>query len=746
MCALGSLDGFFTDAKKDKNIFFPDNNMEKIKLDSRKGFGDSRLKEIEKISHKPFDNIQEKSFNKLSDKLIDDKNIKKIFNSYPLSPFSNSSNINKYGQTGLLSNFLLGQVAPENLIATLPEELKGKTELTGLSMHSRRVLLHVVSRLNTELFAESHQDFPILPKNKEEYCALMQGLAKAVSIESLPVSEQDIKNYYKAMKSLETILPDTDVSALELNLKMPREIFIKRVEAALGVLSEEEQRKVFDYFGFEIKDDKMSGYPVNIPDKTIDKDTNHATKQVIEGLRGLVDKFTQQNRINLPPEQKPLEDALNDIIKVFPEFLTAVGKKQHGTHKYSLDIHLLKVLQETMKNPEYKKLTDEEKKIFNIAALMHDVAKAEGEVDKSHPYESALDISYIVPKLKLPEGEQERIVNIVKNHHWLEELSRVDKSDTKTLKSIAFSFRKPHDFSIAKIFAEADLKGVSDEFFEAHKEVLCSEQIQKVAEYLDYIYQTGIYFPQTTIPEASELSVVPESLGEGDEKTNNVVLNLSKCGDLRQYGFDSSELKTFVHVFDDFDIGTPTLRALEKEINEGVLSTSYIDGEHYGTYYGKKFGVLLEADPANIIQAGNCNLTSGTKKGLKSSILGIFDSVDSVLGINSVKFHNPRTTFSLKVKSHLNLNDEEYGELFQNLILNPDFNLIPDKNTRQAISDVANSYMRSNDDHNEITVLAPKIKGIFAKNKKAEEIPYAIRKFAQDNDLPIIIFGNQTEI
>ena len=43
--------------------------------------------------------------------------------------------------------------------------------------------------------------------------------------------------------------------------------------------------------------------------------------------------------------------------------------------------------------------------------------------------------------------------------------------------------------------------------------------------------------------------------------------------------------------------------------------------------------------------------------------------------------------------------------------------------------------------YNEVLVSRPKIQGVFAYNKEYGKIPEFLRKYAQDNDLPIIIFG-----
>lgn len=639
-----------------------------------------------------------------------------------------------------LSSVLYGfDSSPHELIASLPDEIKGKTDISELSMHAKRVLLRVVAKVNTNLFDHAYTNLPILPQNAKQYCSLMRQLAKAVSIDVLPVSEKAIHGYYSAMQRLEHLLPETDISKLNIQLQMPRHIFAERAKCAIEALPKKEQQKVFDYFGFEIKDGKMTGYPVHDPQKQIEDGMFGMTRKTIDGLRGLVDKFTTDNRIILPPEQKPLEDALNDVVKVFPEFLTTIGKAQHGTHQYTLDLHLLKVLQETMRNPEYKNLSQEDKKVLNMVALLHDVAKTEGEVDKAHPFESALDISYIVQKMNLPIEQQERIVNMIRNHHWLEKLSTASDFDNKALQEIAFEFRKPNDIKMAKIFAESDLKGVSDSFFEGHKGVLSSDKLRQVEKYHSQMYQSGVYFPQSRIPKASQIKLAPITLGHGESATQNTVIRLSEHQDLKALGFSDSQLQTFVHTFSGNDHAVTTLNELSKEANDGVLSTSFIDRNNFGTYWGNSAGVLLDVEPTNIIRASSSNMGSGYKKDLASQIRLIFENK---IGWDekSETITHYREDFAKKLQQALGINKEEYAKLYETLAQAKDLESIPDKKVRKAVQEVVQGYLRNNGSHNEITVLAPKIKGVFVKEKDSQEIPYAIRKFAQENDLPIIIF------
>ena len=85
-----------------------------------------------------------------------------------------------------------------------------------------------------------------------------------------------------------------------------------------------------------------------------------------------------------------------------PEFINVIGKQQHDTHHYSVDVHILTVLQEAMNNPEYKNLSNSDKTCLKFACLLHDIAKQEGITDDLHPEASALFARDIMRKYNFP--------------------------------------------------------------------------------------------------------------------------------------------------------------------------------------------------------------------------------------------------------------------------------------------------------------------------------------------------------
>ena len=167
-------------------------------------------------------------------------------------------------------------------------------------------------------------------------------------------------------------------------------------------------------------------------------------------------KGLQQNGevISLPKGYDRLNNSLNGMMKFFPEFKSIIGRKQHFPHKYNLDGHLLATAQNCVNDQDYSKLSKSGKRVLVISTFLHDIAKEEDKVDKEHPIRSAETTKPMLAKLPLTDKERTRVYNLIKHHHWVEELSYGKKKPEE----ITADFIEPEDFNLLKIIARADLQ------------------------------------------------------------------------------------------------------------------------------------------------------------------------------------------------------------------------------------------------------------------------------------------------
>ncbi len=235
-----------------------------------------------------------------------------------------------------------------------------------------------------------------------------------------------------------------------------------------------------------ISKQKLFGLLENLTTQIKNVDIN----DIFLGGNGL--KLRSDKVILNKPELKPLEDTINKTLDVFPEFKTIIGVKQHDTHRFSLDGHILVTLQNCANDAEFLELSNESKRVLTLSTLLHDISKKEGVIDKFHPINSAEKSKIIVERLDISDSDKDRLYKLIKNHHWVEELSNGKMTSDGTIivinpEDIIKDFVHPEDFKMMKIMARADLKAVGNEELYERCKNSWIEQASRIQKVLDKI-------------------------------------------------------------------------------------------------------------------------------------------------------------------------------------------------------------------------------------------------------------------
>lgn len=637
------------------------------------------------------------------------------------------------------------------------EDFVGKKNINELSQAEKKKLMEKLVKNNANSFGFGASDMcPLLPKNQEEYCGLLAKLAKSIGINTKPLTPQQMAFFDQGLHNLDKSVKDVDFNKVKLELKIPRSEFVTKVTDAMKNLEPLEQQKVMDYYGFEIENGVLKGYPINLNNgDKLAEISDRKTKNVVEKIRPLVVEFSEKNPIKVTNASPDFERDLNDILQGLPELRPMIGKAQHRTHAYTLDKHTLKVLQGVVSNPKFQTLSTEDKKILSIASLLHDITKTEGMRDLAHPMESAFDAFYIIQKMNLPEEQQLKIYELIKSHNWLDRLNNPKNTPEKVrqiAQDVAFDSRHTNTFELAKILCEADMKAVKKDssFFEHHRKTL--EQMSELVDgYIKRIHSTQIVLPQTVIPKASKLTGGVTKSADG---IKNTVLYMDKAADdLSAYGFASGTTKDnwrgIVHALDRED-QMSKFNTFSTIDTEALLSTSYIDTKSYKVF--RKQGFILDVN-TNDIHAGYCSdFGTGYEKSielLKSDYL--FHGQRNPKGLDRNAWRSDRSGYRDYIpdliKKKMGIDDDEYIRLLEKIqgcksltdIEKVDSNFA--EKLKQVFEEMESRKRSGGRQYNEMLVSRPKIQAVFAYDKPYERIPKFLRKYAQDNDIPIIIFG-----
>ena len=613
-----------------------------------------------------------------------------------------------------------------------------RENLENLSLHD----LNQLKKRMIKLYGTRKEDIQdtSIGKNIEELGGITQILEKTIDEKVkgreplLSKSELSQGQFFNLLsyKHLKQAFSQFDAKQFKdgVPLQYSRQAFYKDIQDILSNISSSDLKiiKSIYKFPFDLSVDIVRPCN-NIPSCFTD-----IQKKYCEELNSIIGKFIYKNKVILP-DNPDMQKFLNVMMEQMPEFVSVIGKKQHNTHDYSVDVHTLKVLQSCLENPEYENLSAKEQLILNMAVLLHDFGKAEGIVDSGHAETSVVYVKEILKKFKLNDKIKKQIITLVENHHWLGELE-TDKIDVK---SVAAVFRNPSTYKLAKIFAQADLRGVSDDFYNSHVAALNSKKVNLVEKTLDSIFSSAIpIFTSKMVLNADIPSV------DGVK-----VIDVVNSPEILPQIFGQSvknrdDLRLFVHM-----VETPTassfapLSCLSQTQNNFALSVNYISSKCDSSYRKFQYGVFLDSLLSDIVVASRSNLNSGYKKG-KSYLVESFTNSDSY------EFQK-RKMSAQHIRELLGATEEEYIEIIKQIAevkrkaqiqdVRVGKKLFKKEDIRLAIESLEKVVLGNGVYHNEVVVYRPKVSGLFAKVNAVEEIPAEMKAYAKKYDLPIIIWG-----
>lgn len=542
---------------------------------------------------------------------------------------------------------------------------------------------------------------------------------KEISKAFLNKFEQNMKVFAESKHSIDDL-----VKAGGVQLSYTRQSLKENILSKISHLPEKEQQVILNKFGLNSEGENiMSGFPVLM-------ENNAKLNSVEASINNEIKKFLIENKVILPKGFEEYQAPLDSICKTFPEFMFTIGAKQHKTHSKPLAEHMLMAMQENMRNPLYKSLNETDKKILGISTLLHDLNKTERMIDSMHPLTSSQSVNSIVQRMEgLTTTDKNRIINFVENHHWLMKVKDLETVDSQVAMDLAFKFRHGNDFTMAKIFAESDLKAVNSSFFPTYGAKINSPMSKAIEENIAKLQANGkmVFTADVTLDKAIQAGAKEVAIGEGKNATKNYVIGA------KELGLDTENV--IYHAADD--AGLICVAGNCGYGKELVLSAS-LGGKGRCATYNKlpEFIGFRQVDMNNIGSAFHGN----TKYG-KSYVK---------MHLYAYKYHD----FVNKVNKLYPIEKEQYAKIFnevstKNLKLseihsNPNIQKIlggerQAKEFEAAISKVNKELESTMESYREVVIMDPEL-GFIGTKRGVQNMSYELRSFAQENNIPIVEF------
>lgn len=254
-------------------------------------------------------------------------------------------------------------------------------------------------------------------------------------------------------------------------LKYSRKNFLYDINSILQ--SSKNSSEIFNRLEVEplYIDDKLVGWNGNFNLSSLDKND-----KIQNRVLNCANEFFFKNSVQT--KDKELNEALNLIIKNVPEFINVIGRAQHSTHGQTLDVHILSTLWALFQNYDFLNLAPQDKTKLKMALLLHDVAKKEGVVDSTHPYNSSIMAKEILEKKDINAEICEDICSLIKTHHWLADYN----TGRLTPKETAELFKDKNTWNLAQIMTEADLKGGSPKIYSMFAPLLSPWRLENITK------------------------------------------------------------------------------------------------------------------------------------------------------------------------------------------------------------------------------------------------------------------------
>lgn len=371
--------------------------------------------------------------------------------------------------------------------------------------------------------------------------------------------KEDFKKFIDDEKAFDEAISSSKINLTKLGkkgipLKYNRDSFIQDISKELDKLSPQERPIIEEKFGIKLNKTEFNNEKLEfegIPH--LPKEIGSTPNEI--NISNLIKKFTEGNEVNLPAGET--KNLLDTIIQNFPEFTAIIGKKQHHTQAFSVDVHTLKVLQSCIENPKYTKLDKDSKTVLKFTTILHDLGKrfiADRTPDAGHAIRSTEFAKDILERFDLTPEIKDRILKQIQNHHWFEGFNK----GTTTAEDVAKTFGTKEDFAVAKIIAKSDYSSINKNFhlnkFRAHMsedktDIMSNEEfdnfIHKSFSKVDEVFNSKI----KEVPKAKNLELkIPtiEEIIPKDATLDEAINILKNQQGLEFKDIDIAELKTYL--------------------------------------------------------------------------------------------------------------------------------------------------------------------------------------------------------
>jgi len=609
----------------------------------------------------------------------------------------------------------------------------GKNNIYKLNNQEKRNLLDVLLKMDMTDTTSLKEYFPLIPTEDIEYTLLVNKLSTHLNIQKEKLPKEKLDKFNSTMMKFSTNFADIDISELtKINLEYSHQNFVSDFNNITENLPKDEVAKLEAYFGFNIQDGKIIGYPKTGNDLKMFDITNENTIEKIEKLSSIVTKFTDNNVLTVK-DNPELNNLLKELSTTMPEIYNQIG----GSENF---INTLKTLQKITKNPNFSKLNDNDKKTLTLATLLHNTNPTLGSRK-----ESAIDGLFISQKFGLSQNDQNKLFHIIESSNLVREILDT-KKELKTFDSIQYSTKqRAVDFIAFKLSNENTFDMARMLYTAKVRPELTRHFDKLLAEKVNEIKSENFILPQTNAQTMMEYATSTNIKGH-----QVLIVDSSKIPDFYAY----------IHT-PEASFATKTSSSRNKKIanfeifrqlgDEKVICTSYVGNGKTGA--ANNHGVIVNID-ADKSYVGYGHDIFSLAKNQQDMVVEYLHSNGAKASSGKGLKSEHRSFISSKLKEILKINDSEYIARLDNIKAKLDSKAGSLEEIEKIDKEFAEAYreflkidnsgddrnnigLLRNDYWNEILVSNPQVTAYYTKD--FNNLPDEYLELAEKNNIPIVI-------
>lgn len=462
---------------------------------------------------------------------------------------------------------------------------------------------------------------------------------------------------------------------------------------------------------------------------------NKLTNDIKQAMMPLDNKIinTFKNKINnlITSDLSNINsEKLADIEKMFPEIFNN-GRK--------INVETVQTLRKIFSNPQFNNLSEKDKQLMTIAALMHNTT--------NKPLKDiGFDSFVFAQKYGFNKQDSEKLANIIKHSNFIEKfMSTNNKIMSINRRNITINTTdRVYEFlSAAKDLHESNSFEMAQMLYSTKdKEGLSRLLDSKLKSLITKLKSCEEIYPQTD--KETILKYAHEEVINGRKimvANANDIPNFYAYVHTHNLGMASWQLNN------SKEMKLANFKAFEMPLNDKLICTSYVGEGHFGTAgtaYNEKNGLILKAKPGKTFVNSNSDIYSLSKN--ENDMIYEF-------GFRPKKVQNDEPSKSYLIdnatnciRNRLKIDENEYAKRINQLkesagetTISYDFYKQNDSELLEGTEAALEYILHRSNSYSESLLSNPELTGIF--KLKGTYISDSLLDFAVKNNLPLVIFN-----